>query len=368
MLRSVSFVNDPDWVTTLWVPHEDALCVANCRQIRALHMCQSPECTEGVVGGFFVQWLFVTGSTAVWLCICCSFTCWFTVHCAEDAPLSPSWDACGSCGNLPFDLCQRSLRLCWQRPFEVPSLLDVSACSKQTVGLTPHKLSALLPRGRGLTVVTVDWVFSTVEVRTHDLSEAFHMHSIRCGMNSQCTGPCDPASHVTKGCFEQSDSGAWMWVLQKTWSMADLALPSFQQRCEQVQHLQNWCPTGNTLRPANGHCFQFVSETWLWKQFWEFVPNQSLFSVQHGLFPFVKENWQIDITLLKNCLEQICDSIMNWVCGFVCWEFICFISQRFVLSLWHVKKIASHPTVSFRLARSNLFAQQTWNLKHCLHA
>jgi len=26
-----------EWVTTLWVPHEDVLCVANCRQIRALH-------------------------------------------------------------------------------------------------------------------------------------------------------------------------------------------------------------------------------------------------------------------------------------------------------------------------------------------
>jgi len=25
-----------EWVTTLWVPHEDALCIANCRQIRAL--------------------------------------------------------------------------------------------------------------------------------------------------------------------------------------------------------------------------------------------------------------------------------------------------------------------------------------------
>jgi len=25
-----------EWVTTLWVPHEDTLCIANCRQIRAL--------------------------------------------------------------------------------------------------------------------------------------------------------------------------------------------------------------------------------------------------------------------------------------------------------------------------------------------
>jgi len=36
MLRSASFVNDPDWVTTLWVPYEDTLCVANYRQIRVL--------------------------------------------------------------------------------------------------------------------------------------------------------------------------------------------------------------------------------------------------------------------------------------------------------------------------------------------
>ena len=39
-----------EWVTTLWVPHEDTLCIANCRQIRALHFivacCQETGHTE----------------------------------------------------------------------------------------------------------------------------------------------------------------------------------------------------------------------------------------------------------------------------------------------------------------------------------
>jgi len=45
---------------------------------------------------FFVQWVFVTGSTTVSLHIRYSFTCWFTVHCAEATLLSPPHDSWAS--------------------------------------------------------------------------------------------------------------------------------------------------------------------------------------------------------------------------------------------------------------------------------
>ena len=59
--------------------------------------------------------------------------------------------------------------------------------------------------------LTLQWPLTEsqwpVEDWTDDLSEAFHMHSIHCGVNSQCTMPFWPGKSVTKGCFDQSTSG-----------------------------------------------------------------------------------------------------------------------------------------------------------------
>jgi len=53
--------------------------------------CQSPELLMLRVWwvGLFCVMTLMTDSTAVSLCIRCSFTCWFTVHCVEATPLSP---------------------------------------------------------------------------------------------------------------------------------------------------------------------------------------------------------------------------------------------------------------------------------------
>mgnify|MGYP007080228534 CR=1 FL=1 len=76
--------------------------------------------------------------------------------------------------------------------------------------------TAVLGLELGTRLWFVDWITDeiallslTFEVRTDDLSEAFHMHNIHCGVNSQCTVSFWPGKFMTKGCFNQSNSGAW---------------------------------------------------------------------------------------------------------------------------------------------------------------
>jgi len=49
-----------EWVTTLWVPHEDTLCVANHRQIRVLHFGPKTANSNKTSQGLWINWKNLT--------------------------------------------------------------------------------------------------------------------------------------------------------------------------------------------------------------------------------------------------------------------------------------------------------------------